>query len=116
MPTKFNFHDMAKDEELTAVYLDQFPKMGRFKKNAYEFLIIGQKEKIHLWGSSMLNNKLYGIPFGSLLKIKYFGKEKTPESTYPVHIYAVEILQGQKIEVPFKNPKEKKNATPRSSH
>ncbi len=90
---KWNFKELKIDESLTGIYLSQYRNVGAFKKPVYEFLPERKKEKVHIWGSAVLNHLLFGTRFGSKVKITYHGKGKTPESKYEVHIYEVEVLE-----------------------
>jgi len=87
----FFFWNFEKNKTLIATFKGLYPHIGAFKKNVFEF----RKDNtlVHIWGCVVLNHLLYGIPFGTKLKIIYLGKEKTLDSKHPCHNYKVEILE-----------------------
>jgi hypothetical protein len=89
---KLNFYDFGKNRVLEAKYIGRYPSVGAFKKAVHSFR--DKKKKVfHAWGSAMLNHLLFGIPFGSEVKITYKGKFKTDESRYPLHQFEVEVTK-----------------------
>lgn len=90
--SKFNFVDFEIDEEINAVFVRQWTKVGAWKKNAFEFLEIGKKNTFHLWESAVLRTLFYGVPLGSVVKICYRGKGESEGSKYKIHLWEIDII------------------------
>lgn len=84
--------DFSQSSKLEGLYIGRYASVGAWKKPVHTFKL-DDKSTVHVWGSVMLNHLLYGVPFGSRLKITYMGKEKTEESRHPIHIYEVEVVE-----------------------
>jgi len=105
---KWNFKKLKKNETIKGIYLAQYRSVGAYKKPVHEVLPSGKRERVHLWGSAVLNHELFGTTFGSLIEITYRGKGKTPESSYEVHLYDIEVLEPAGSERPIKKTKKTK--------
>ena len=90
---KWNFKKLEINETVRGIYLAQYRSVGAYKKTVHEILPSKKKERIHIWGSSVLNHLLYGTTFGSLIEITYRGKGHTPETQYLVHLYELNVIE-----------------------
>lgn len=95
---KWNFKKLEINETVRGIYLAQYRSVGAFKKPVHELLPSKKKERIHIWGSAVLNHLLYGTTFGSLIEITYRGKGKTPEFTHEVHLYDINVIEPAEAE------------------
>jgi hypothetical protein len=87
-----NFWDFTKLPSFEAIYIGRYASVGVWKKPVHSFKL-EDKTVIHVWGSAMLNHLLYGVPFGSKMRITYKGKGKTEDIAHLIHIYEVETLE-----------------------
>ena len=87
----FNFKELVEGESFDCIFKGFYKQVGAFKKPVYHFKD-SKDRTFHIWGSSVLNHILYGIPFGSEIKLTYKGMYKTNDSKYPLKQFDIEII------------------------
>lgn len=80
--------DFEADGELVGKYLGKRTGIGKYKKTVYS-LELENGDKVEMWGSTVLDNKLAGTAEGAMVKIQYLGKASGKNGSY--HDYAVFI-------------------------
>lgn len=89
----FNFCDWDKNPELIGVFRGAYKSVGSFQKPVFLF-VREDGTNIHTWGFLKLKNDLYGVPFGSKLKITYLGMEKMPDSPRFFKNFKIDVLSA----------------------
>lgn len=87
----FVFRELKENEEVECFYKGFYRSVGAFHKPVHYFKDFND-EGFHIWGSVMLNHLLYGVPFGSKIKLTYIGFFKTDESRYPLKHFKIDII------------------------
>lgn len=87
----FNFWDFDKEPEFVAIFKGQYKNVGKFQKNVYHFRT-REKKSIHVWAYVQLNNLMYGLPFGTEIKVKYLGMEPMPDSKRLFKNFSIEVI------------------------
>jgi len=106
----FNFHDFKEPHALESVtYVGRYMSIGAFKKPVHSFKDANDVV-FHVWGSSVLNHILYGVPFGTVLNLIYKGMGMLDESTHPLKLFDIQIIDV--ADLPKKQKKPAKKAKP----
>lgn len=87
----FNFIEFKDPIELVLIYTGQYKSVGKFKRNVFCFKD-EENKPFHIWAYVQLNNILYGVPFGTKIKLKYWGMDIMPDSNKPYKNFEIEIL------------------------
>ena len=82
--------EKKKGETLEGVFIEARQNIGPNNSNLYVVEQAGG-EKINVWGDSILDNFFQHIAKGSMVKVKYLGKEKSEKRKgAEYHNYALE--------------------------
>ena len=99
--SKFNFWDWKKYPQFTGTFTGQYAKVGQFQRNVFCFST--EDGAFSSWDYVQLKKLLYGVPFGTKLKITYLGLQPMPDKpTNKFMAFNVEIIgapkKGREIE------------------
>jgi hypothetical protein len=90
-----------KEEPIEGVFLKAEQDVGPNKSHMYSIKTADGVVKV--WGSTVLDDKLLGVPQGTYIKIEYEGKLKSKKGT-EYHSYKVFIDEDSVPEVSEANP------------
>jgi hypothetical protein len=85
-----------KEKPLEGKFVKVETDIGPNKSKMYT--IKTEKEEVKVWGSTVLDDKLMGVPQGTYVKIEYEGKLKSKKGT-EYHSYKVFIDEDSKPDI-----------------
>lgn len=69
-----SFHNFEENDTLIGKYVGMRSGVGTNNSNAYDVEV--DSEVVSFWGSTVIDSRMSQVPMGSMIKVKYLGKQE----------------------------------------